>query len=304
MKEYNVQNILQDSYEYRIGHIPSALSLFCITKELVGVSNPIIIGKSFGAQAWFLDKVVKDNFISSRNRVLKVEDFRGSTFNVKYCQQQLGLAAGFAVGYSFKKEDLSAFTIEEIQFLTNVTGFGAISIENANFYRRAITDRMTKLYNHHQFEKTLEEYIQKAQNGDIAPFSLVMFDIDHFKSFNDNYGHLQGDIIIKDIARMLLSEVRDCDYPARYGGEEFIVILPDTSLDDAEIFASRLRKSIESHEFPGENRTFQCTVSLGVAEYSKKYVKNNTDMVGYVDKALYTSKENGRNQVTKFIYKK
>jgi diguanylate cyclase (GGDEF)-like protein len=75
-------------------------------------------------------------------------------------------------------------------------------------------------------------------------------------------------------------------------------------LDEAEIFASRLRKSIESHEFPGENRTFQCTVSLGVAEYSKKYVKNNTDMVGYVDKALYTSKENGRNQVTKFIYKK
>lgn len=203
-----------------------------------------------------------------------------------------------------KKEDLSAFTIEEIQFLTNVTGFGSISIENANFYRRAITDRMTKLYNHHQFEKTLEEYIQKAQNGDIAPFSLVMFDIDHFKSFNDNYGHLQGDIIIKDIARMLLSEVRDCDYPARYGGEEFIVILPDTSLDEAEIFASRLRKNIESHEFPGENRTFQCTVSLGVAEYSKKYVKNNTDMVGYVDKALYTSKENGRNQVTKFIYKK
>ena len=127
-----------------------------------------------------------------------------------------------------KKEDLSAFSIEEIQFLANVTGFGAISIENANFYRRAITDRMTKLFNHHQFEKTLEEYIQKAETGEIDPFSLVMFDIDHFKSFNDNYGHLQGDIIIKDIAKMLLSEVRDCDYPVRYGGEEFIVILPDT----------------------------------------------------------------------------
>ncbi len=203
-----------------------------------------------------------------------------------------------------KKEDSSPFTIEEIQFLTNITGFGAISIENANFYRRAITDRMTKLYNHHQFEKTLEEYIQKAENGEINPFSLVIFDIDHFKSFNDTYGHLQGDIIIKDIAKILLSEVRECDYPARYGGEEFIVILPDTSLDEAEKFASRLRRNIEEHEFPGDNKVLHCTVSLGVAEYSQKYVKNNSDMVSYVDRALYDSKENGRNRVTKFIYNK
>ncbi len=202
-----------------------------------------------------------------------------------------------------KKEDSSPFTIEEIQFLTNITGFGAISIENANFYRRAITDRMTKLYNHHQFEKTLEEYIQKAENSEINPFSLVIFDIDHFKSFNDTYGHLQGDIIIKDIAKILLSEVRECDYPARYGGEEFIVILPDTSLDEAEKFASRLRRNIEEYEFPGDNKVLRCTVSLGVAEYSQKYVKNNSDMVSYVDRALYDSKENGRNRVTKFIYK-
>ncbi|MCH5150038.1 MAG: GGDEF domain-containing protein [Spirochaetales bacterium] len=203
-----------------------------------------------------------------------------------------------------KKEDSSPFTIEEIQFLTNVTGFGAISIENANFYRRAITDRMTKLYNHHQFEKTLEEYIQKAESGEINPFSLVLFDIDHFKSFNDTYGHLQGDIIIKDIARILLSEVRECDYPARYGGEEFIVILPDTALDEAERFAQRLRKNIETYEFPGDNKILHCTISLGVAEYSQKYVKNNSDIVSFVDKALYKSKENGRNQVTKFIYNK
>lgn len=202
-----------------------------------------------------------------------------------------------------KKEDSSPFTIEEIQFLTNITGFGAISIENANFYRRAITDRMTKLYNHHQFEKTLEEYIQKAENSEINPFSLVIFDIDHFKSFNDTYGHLQGDIIIKDIAKILLSEVRECDYPARYGGEEFIVILPDTSLDEAEKFASRLRRNIEEYEFPGDNKVLHCTVSLGVAEYSQKYVKNNSDMVSYVDRALYDSKENGRNRITKFIYK-
>lgn len=102
MKEYNAYDILRDSYENGIGHIPSALSLLCITKQIYGREHPIIIGKSFGAQAWFLDEIVRHNFINSKSRVLKVEDFNGSSFNVKYCQQQLGLAAGFAVGYSLE----------------------------------------------------------------------------------------------------------------------------------------------------------------------------------------------------------
>lgn len=106
MREYSVQNILQDSYEHGIGHIPSALSLFCITKQLTGITNPIIVGKSFGVQAWFLDERVRSNFLmDGRRKVLSEKDFVGSSFNVKYCQQQLGLAAGFAVGYSLTNQD-------------------------------------------------------------------------------------------------------------------------------------------------------------------------------------------------------
>lgn len=102
MKEYNVKNIIDDSYQYGIGHIPSALSLFCITRKLLGYSNPLVIGKSFGVQAWFLDDVVRRNFLSQTERkILTVDDFKNSSFNVKYCQQQLGLAAGYSVGYSF-----------------------------------------------------------------------------------------------------------------------------------------------------------------------------------------------------------
>ena len=102
MKEYDVKDIIDDSYHYGIGHIPSALSLFCITRKLLGYSNPLVIGKSFGVQAWFLDDVVRRNFLSQTERkILIVEDFKNSSFNVKYCQQQLGLAAGYSVGYSF-----------------------------------------------------------------------------------------------------------------------------------------------------------------------------------------------------------
>jgi transketolase N-terminal domain/subunit len=103
--EYNVSDILKDSYENKIGHIPSALSLFQITKELYGRDNPIVIGKSFGAQAWFVDAKVRENFLKSGKRILSVDDFLDSTFNVKYCQQQLGLAAGFAVGFSLSHKD-------------------------------------------------------------------------------------------------------------------------------------------------------------------------------------------------------
>ena len=112
MKEYEVKDIIDDSYEYRIGHIPSALSLFCITKQLINYSNPIIIGKSFGVQAWFIDGSVRKSFLSQNKRkILSVEDFKDSRFNVKYCQQQLGLAAGFSVGYSKIHKDEVIFCI-------------------------------------------------------------------------------------------------------------------------------------------------------------------------------------------------
>ena len=112
MKEYDVKDIIDDSYRYGIGHIPSALSLFCITRKLLGYSNPLVIGKSFGVQAWFLDDVVRRNFLSQTERkILTVEDFKNSSFNVKYCQQQLGLAAGYSVGYSFSHMNEVVFCV-------------------------------------------------------------------------------------------------------------------------------------------------------------------------------------------------
>lgn len=104
-QKYEVDDILRDSYVYGIGHIPSALSLFSITKTLYGVKNPIVVGKSFGAQAWFLDDKVRENFLRNKKKILRVDDFIGSSFNVKFCQQQLGLACGFAVGYSLTHLD-------------------------------------------------------------------------------------------------------------------------------------------------------------------------------------------------------
>lgn len=195
------------------------------------------------------------------------------------------------------KENNEKYSQEEILFAVNILSFASIALENANLYRKATVDRMTKLYTHHQFQKVLEEEIEKATDSN-KRFSLIIFDIDHFKSFNDNYGHLQGDVIIKEIAAIIQESIREFDFAARYGGEEFSLILPDTTLDNAAIIAERLRKTIEDYDFPGESQTFKVTISLGVAYFDKNFVKCNNDIIKAADRALYYSKEHGRNKVS------
>jgi diguanylate cyclase (GGDEF)-like protein len=205
-----------------------------------------------------------------------------------------GISGLFLMG---KRADYSSYSSDDIQYCVQVLNFASIAIENANLYREATVDRMTKLFTHHQFQKRLEEEIQKGQRYG-TPFSLLMFDIDHFKDFNDKYGHLQGDIIIKEMSKLLCSSIRTIDFPARYGGEEFIVILPEITLPEAVMAAERLRKLVEKHEFPGDDTTYSAQISLGVVEFNKNHVVYNNNIIEAVDQALYFSKQNGRNRTS------
>lgn len=195
------------------------------------------------------------------------------------------------------KKSGEPYSVEDIHYCNNIISFATIAIDNANLYRKATVDQMTKLYTHHQFMKRLDEEIAKS-NRYGNQFSLMMFDIDKFKSFNDNYGHLQGDIIIKELAKIVLSSIREVDFPSRYGGEEFAVILPEISLDSCVKVAERLRRHIENYEFPGEEGPFKVTISMGVIEFDSRYVKHNSNIIEPTDKALYLSKAMGRNRVS------
>ncbi len=197
-----------------------------------------------------------------------------------------------------KKKDNTNYTTEDIQFCVNILSFASISLENAILYREATIDRMTKLFTHHQFLERLDNEIKKGQRYENV-FSLIMFDIDDFKKINDAYGHLQGDIIIKEIAKILMDSTRLIDMPARYGGEEFIVLLPEINIEQAFIAAERLRKKIESFDFPGKGGPYKITISLGVAEFNKEKINYSDDFINLVDQALYISKNNGKNKVTK-----
>ena len=189
------------------------------------------------------------------------------------------------------------FTLLDVQYITQIVRFASIAVENANLYWQATTDRMTKLFSHHFFEKNLEEEILRARRYG-ASFSLLMLDIDHFKKFNDTYGHLQGDLIIKEIAHILRTSVRSIDFTARYGGEEFAVILPEVNVQGAAVVGERIRRGIERHEFAGEEGRLHVTVSIGVAEFKVDRMRTASQFIAEADKALYQSKELGRNRVT------
>jgi diguanylate cyclase (GGDEF)-like protein len=127
-----------------------------------------------------------------------------------------------------------------------------------------------------------------------------MFDIDHFKKFNDTYGHQTGDVILKALGKLIEGLMRDSDLAARYGGEEFTLILYHTTKNDAVIIAERLRKTVEQHKFKSEDLILNVTISMGVASYYHPYIQDAKTLIECADKALYKAKKAGRNKVIAF----
>lgn len=159
----------------------------------------------------------------------------------------------------------------------------------------SITDGLTGLFNHRYFH---EELIAEMERTSAAskPLSLIMFDIDHFKKFNDTHGHKAGDAVLQAVGVEVMESARDDDIAARYGGEEFAIIMPDAREDKAAEAAERLRRSIEAADFQYDGMTLKVTISVGVAMWDGKLSDHR--FIELADKALYESKKNGRNRVT------
>lgn len=165
---------------------------------------------------------------------------------------------------------------------------------------RANTDSLTGLYNHRCFQERLRSELKRAERYS-RPFSVVMIDIDHFKTLNDTHGHPVGDNVLREVASILQSQVRkDIDFVARYGGEEFALILPETDAENAMVCAEQLRKAVENHSFLGKNgETVPITISLGVAQYPI-HSSEREGLIIAADLALYQSKSTGRNRTSVF----
>jgi diguanylate cyclase (GGDEF)-like protein len=164
--------------------------------------------------------------------------------------------------------------------------------------RLATTDGLTELVNHRHFQEILSKEIERSRRYK-RPLSLLLMDIDHFKSFNDTYGHPVGDLVLKEISACIRRSIRINDVAARYGGEEFTVIIPETAEQGALVTAERIRTTIENHIIRSLDRELRVTVSIGCATFPS-LASSQQELIDNADKALYFSKEHGRNQVNIF----
>ncbi|HYG99712.1 MAG TPA: sensor domain-containing diguanylate cyclase [Terriglobales bacterium] len=194
-----------------------------------------------------------------------------------------------------------AFSREDAQLLwvLSLVAESLLTRDYANdgLIRFAFTDYLTGLKTRGYFEQQLELEIKRSERKK-SHFSLLMIDIDFFKRLNDHFGHHAGDQVLRDVASILMKDMREVDTVARYGGEEFVIILPETTGPGARLVAERLRRAVEQAKFFAGSPTAveRLTISIGIAVFDQD-AQFRRDLIEFADAALYYAKSHGRNSV-------
>jgi len=191
------------------------------------------------------------------------------------------------------------FTDHDKSLAMTLANQAAITIENVRLYNLAVYDGLTGLHDKRYFDLWLDKEFERTKRYK-SELSLVAMDIDNFKSFNDTYGHLVGDEVLKMVAQVMNETARTVDLPARCGGEEFSIILPETGEAGAANFAERLRLNIEKAVVKHQGEELRVTLSIGVTTHPYMGAKTRLDMIEQADKAMYLSKKTGKNKVSAY----
>ncbi|MEJ2153813.1 MAG: diguanylate cyclase [Desulfobacteraceae bacterium] len=209
--------------------------------------------------------------------------------------------------------DIPVSGLSEVSYLTQVFNHMVISLRrnreklssanqalretNEELHQISITDSLTGLYNRKHIMEIIGQEKSRAQRNHNG-LSVLMLDIDYFKKINDTYGHQVGDTVMARLAETLTASVRECDHVGRYGGEEFLVILPDSTVENAIFTAERIRANVGNLQFIEDHENFSVTVSIGVAGFPD-HGENTHSILGCADSALYQAKAGGRNRVVR-----
>lgn len=231
--------------------------------------------------------------------------YENDEFNLKIEQ---GIVTKHSCTYALKVEEMQLgnlkimnrqrFADEEIKLLESLLCSLIYPLRNATLFNQALkmayTDPLTATNNRAAFNDSLQREIKLAQRNS-KHLSIIFFDIDHFKTINDTYGHECGDKALASAANCIKEAVRGSDMVFRYGGEEFVIILSDTSLDGANSIANRIHQSIENHTIAYGMDIIKLTASLGIS--SLRGNDSSDSLIKRADEAMYQAKKNGRNQI-------
>lgn len=194
-------------------------------------------------------------------------------------------------GENFLKDDFSKLLILSRQL--------GMEVQRVSLYEKvqelAITDGLTRLLVRRRFMERMQEELERSLSYNLK-LSVLMLDIDHFKDYNDRYGHLVGDVVLRDTAAIIKNSLGDVDLACRYGGEEFCVILPETNKKGGLRVGERIRWAIENHSFKAYDEVTNVSISIGISTFPDDSVLME-ELIDNADKALYQAKETGRNRV-------
>jgi diguanylate cyclase (GGDEF)-like protein len=265
--------------------------------------GPIAVGKSVAGAVVREGKPIYVPDAMNYHGLYKVSVARDEGLKSLFCFP-LAIRGGCVGVMTFYHKQTHSYSLDETHFLSTFAGTVSIAVDNARLYQKqkrlAISDGLTGLYNHRYFHESLASEIKRAERYGNC-LAVIILDIDHFKKYNDTFGHQAGDALLRELGELLSGVARLHDIVARYGGEEFVYRLHEANKSEAMLFAGRLRQRVAKHVFEGEGVLpgGKLTVSLGVASFPDDAATAQA-LIHAADMALYQAKDEGRNRVRAF----
>lgn len=248
-------------------------------------------------------------FLNKKTSHINVTGMGCDIIGCVYFPENLGGLYLLGGDFTGKESGIQDFEISAMEIMCSLL---STIIMKAMFEKKAKVDDLTGLYNSGKIKEEVEKIILRFKRKPYGSAVLSMGDIDFFKSVNDNYGHIQGDLVLKEVGRIISNSMRECfDIAGRYGGEEFLMVFEDSDVQGGLEAVERIRQLIENHDFPMvdrngnpvKNKTVNVTMSFGLSLMTGRDTSvTPKDWIAKADNALYQSKNNGRNQTT--LYQK
>ncbi|MBF0573554.1 MAG: diguanylate cyclase, partial [Desulfamplus sp.] len=288
-------SMLEEKYRILVEHAPFPILITSFISEQLMYINPKAVQKLDITQDYAIGKPARNYYVNPEDRDIFLTFLKSQGYVENY--EVLMKSASGVQFWASLAATLILFQNEQAIFTALLDITEQKTLEK-KLETMAMTDELTGLFNRRNFtQKGLDE-CQRAKRYNL-PLSMMMLDVDKFKSINDTYGHQAGDYVLKKFASLIMNNIRDVDVAGRLGGEEFGLLLPNTDGDYALTLAERLRKAIEQYPFELNGKVVSITASIGVASFVENSVCFD-QMLNNADSAMYWSKNSGRNRVARY----